>query len=426
MNERNENKFLYDWEDQRVPETMTRPWWDIAFVQTGLFTSGFMLMTGGLLAGSGWPWYDILAWLVIGNLIILALYILTGHIGVKERLPVSFIVEKIFGKTGAKILNFLLALTILAWSALGIHQLALAITNVTAITVYVTAWIAALLVWASSSAGYKTISILSKLAIPWFLVVLLLVEVYYGFQLNWDAWGTQAKYGGIFSTFWDGVTFVVGLNILAAFLQPNSARYARSTKDFAKASVFSVTYGMILMHFLAATLAAFALSSNESFADPYLIGVRTMGVIGAIMVWVLIWTTADNDFWHLSLSLVQLYPKIRRWVYDSIIIILSVIIIYSGLLYKYVDFASTLAVMWPAVPGIIIGHYYLLPKFNIDVDVVAKKGGHINLIAFLAWIIGVIVAYAVKTRALPFPELAGLIAAMVVYGVGMQVYKGGE
>ncbi len=37
--------FLYDWEDKRVPEKATRPWWDIAYVQLGLFTSGFMLMT---------------------------------------------------------------------------------------------------------------------------------------------------------------------------------------------------------------------------------------------------------------------------------------------------------------------------------------------------------------------------------------------
>lgn len=420
-----ESKFLYDWEDQRVPENMLRPWWDIAFVQTGLFTSGFMLMTGGLLAGSGWPWYDVLAWLVIGNLVIMALYILTGHIGVKERLPLSFIIEKIFGKMGAKLFNFLLVLTVLAWSALGIHQLALAVTNVTGITVLVTAWLAALLVWVSSSAGYKTISILSKLAIPWFLVILLIVEIYYGFQLDWDAWGVHTKYGGLFSTFWDGVTFVVGLNILAALLQPNSSRYAKSTKDFAKASIFSVSYGMILMHFLAATLAVFALSPEDAFADPYLIGVKTMGAVGAVMVWLLIWTTADNDFWHLSLSLVELYPKIKRWVYDVILIILSVIIIYSGLLYKYIGFASTLAIVWPATPGILIAHYYLLPKLNIDVNVLSSKGAQLNMVAFLAWVLGIVAAYIVKNHALPFPELAGLVTAMIVYVVGMQIYRKG-
>lgn len=85
---------------------MTRPWWDIAFVQIGLFLSGFMLMTGVLLGGSGWPWYNVFAWLLIGNLVILALYILIGHIGVIERLPLAFIAEKFLVNMARKSLTF--------------------------------------------------------------------------------------------------------------------------------------------------------------------------------------------------------------------------------------------------------------------------------------------------------------------------------
>jgi len=209
----------------------------------------------------------------------------------------------------------------MAWAALGIHQLALAITDLTGVSIYVTAWIAALLVWLSSSARYKTISILSKLAIPWFISILFIVELYYGFKLRWNFWGQKAPYGGVFNTFWDGVTFVVGLNIVAAFLQANSSRYAKNTKDFMKASTFSVFFGMILLTFLSCTLAAYALTSEDSFADPFLIATRTMRVVGGIMAWILIWTTADNDFWHLSLSMVELYPKIRRWIYDTILLV---------------------------------------------------------------------------------------------------------
>ncbi|MCD6323819.1 MAG: hypothetical protein J7L55_01775, partial [Desulfurococcales archaeon] len=272
--------FLYDWETERVPEHMTRPWWDIALVQIGLFLSGFMLMTGGLLGGCGWPWYDVLAWLLIGNLILLVLYVLIGHIGIKERVPTAFIAEKIFGRYGAKIFNFLLIIGILAWAALGINMLAISITDLTGISIYVTAWIAALFVWLSSAAGYKSISLLSKIILPWFLIVLVIVMIYYGFQLNWQAWGIKANYGSVFNTFWDGITFVIGLNIVASFLQPNSSRYAKSTKDFAKASTFSMMYGMVLMTFLAETLAVYALPKTASFADPFIIGLKTMGTVG--------------------------------------------------------------------------------------------------------------------------------------------------
>ena len=423
--EAKEKGFLYDWELERVPAHMTRPWWDIAFVQIGLFLSGFMLMTGGLLAGCGWPWYDVLAWLIIGNLVILALYIAIGNIGVKERIPIAFIAEKIFGKYGAKIFNFLVLLGALVWGALGIHMMALAITNVSGLTIYATAWIAAILVWLSSAAGYKTISLLSKITIPWFLAFLFIVSIYYGFQLDWKAWGMRTDYGGNFPSFWSGVTFVVGLNIMAAFLQPNSARYAKSTKDFAKASSLSVIYGMVIMHFLAATLAAYALAPDAKFADPFLIGLGTMGALGGLMVWILIWTTADNDFWHISLSMTQLYPKIKRWIYDTILVIVSVLIIYSGILYRYVDFAIALAVIWPAIPGMLIAHYYVLPKLGVDIDVLAKRGINLNIVAIIAWIIGVAAAYAVKAADKPFPELVGLFAALIAYSLGMMMYKGG-
>jgi len=419
-----EKGFLYDWELERVPPHMTRPWWDIAFVQIGLFLSGFMIMTGGLLAGCGWPWYDVLAWLIIGNLVILVLYILSGHVGVKERVPLSFIAEKFFGKWGAKVFNFLVLAGALAWGALGIHMLALAITDLTGISIYITAWVAAIFVWLSSVAGYKSISILSKVVIPWFMVLLLIAMIYYGFQLNWQAWGFKAKYGGVFNTFWDGVTFVVGLNIMASFLQPNSARYAKSTKDFVKASTLSIFYGMILMTFLAETLAAYALKPEEPFADPFVIGMRTMGVVGAVLVWLLIWTTADNDFWHISLSAVQIYPRIKRWIYDTALVVASVIIIYSGILYRYVDFATWLAIIWPAIPGILIAHYYIVPRLGVDVDILAKKGIKINWLGFIAWAIGIVVAYMMRNAALPFPELGALVAALIFYSLLMLIYRG--
>ncbi|RLG75212.1 MAG: hypothetical protein DRO14_04825 [Thermoprotei archaeon] len=421
-----ERGFLYDWEVERVPEHMLRPWWDIAFVQVGLWLSGFMLMTGGLLAGSGWPWYDVLAWLIIGCAFNLILYILVGHVGVKERVPIAYIAEKFFGKWGAKVFNFLVLAGTLAWGALGIHMLALSITDLTGMNIYITAWVAAVFVWLSSVAGYKTVSLLSKIIIPWFLVFLLFITIYYGFQVNWAAWGFKAKYGAVFPTFWDGVTFVVGLNIMAAFLQPNSARYARSTKDFAKASTLSVFYGMIVLTFLAETLAAYALKPDEPFADPFLIGMRTMGAVGGILVWLLIWTTADNDFWHISLSTVQLYPKIKRWIYDTALVVASVIIIYSGILYRYTDFATWLAIIWPAIPGIIIAHYYLIPKLGVDIDVLAKRNIKVNWVGFVAWAIGAAVAYLMKSNAIPLPELGALAAALVVYASLMMVYRGKE
>jgi len=402
---------------------MWRPWWDLAFIELGLYCSGFMLMMGGLIAGSGWPWYDILAWFILGNLILLVFYVLIGNVGVKERVPLSFIAEKIFGKIGAKLFNLLLLVGILAWAALGMHQLALAITYFTGIDPYITAVIAALFVWLSSVAGYKSISLLSKIAIPWFAVLLTIAMIYYGFQLGWNAWGVKTSYGGFYPSFWSGVTFVVWLNIMASFLSPNTSRYAKSIKDYSKAVTLAIFHGMVVMSFLSATLAAYALEPTAPFADPTVIGVRTLGVAGAFLVPLLIWTTADNDFWYLSLALPQVYPKIPRWVYNTILVFGSLIIIYAGVLYRYVDFASTLAVIWSSIPGMLIAHYYVLPRLGVEVDVLAARKVSINVIAFVSWIIGTVVAYFASSQQLPFPELQAAFVALLSYALMMLIYR---
>jgi purine-cytosine permease-like protein len=416
--------FLYDWEKERVPESMTRHWLNLAYIEMGLFASGFGVMMGGLFAGSSWPWYDILAWLIIGNAILLVFYFLIGAIGAKERLPLSFIAERIFGPIGAKVFNLLILIGVLAWAALGIDQIALVITDYTGINVNITAIIALLLILASIIAGYKTIAIVAELAIPLFYVLVLAWTIYYGFQVHWHAWGLNQPWGGYWPSFWSGVTYVVGLNIMASFLCPNYLRYAKSTKDVIKATSTAIITGMVILSFLLSTLAAWALKPTDTFADPGLILLRTLGpVLGGIIAVLLIWTTADNDFWYISLSLVEVYPKISNWVYSILISIGSLAIIYAGWLYQYINFASMLAVIWSAIPGIIIAHYYLLPKIGVNIDIVRLKNIKFNWMPYIAWIAGIIVAYYANKINLPLSSILATVIGLVLYLVLMLFYK---
>jgi len=420
-----EKGFLYDWELERVPEGMTRPWWNLAYIEMGLFASGFGIMMGGLFAGSNWPWYSILSWLIIGNLILLMFYVLIGSIGVKERVPTSYIAEKLFGPYGAKVFNAVLLIGVLAWAALGVHQIALAITTFTGVDPSITPIIALIFVLLSSIAGYKTIAVLSEMAIPFFYVLVLLWAIYFGFKVNWNAWGLNQPWGGYWPTFWSGVTYVVGLNIMASFLCPNWSRYAKSTKDVVKASTTALFTGMIVLSFLMSTFAAYALTPQDTFADPSIILARCLGpLVGGFGVVLLIWTTADNDFWYLSLSAVQLYPRIPRWIYNIALLVGSLAIIYAGVLYRYIEFASLLAVIWSAIPGMLISHYYVLPRMGVDVDVLKHRNIKFNVIAFIPWVVAAVTAYYMSQGGLPFPELGAAATSLVLYTLLMLVYKG--
>ena len=423
MVDRHENAFLYDYEVERVPEEQTRPWWDIALVWAGLWASGFAILTGTLFAGSGLSLGDIIAINLVGNSIIWVLYTLNGMIGVKERLPINFIARNQLGYLGAKVLSLIVVIVTVGFAALGLQMIAEGFASAFGISIEVTAWIAALAILASAIAGYKTLSLLSKVVLPYFLIGVPLLSVVAIHSISGPIWGVARHWGAPF-TFWSGITYVVGMSIAASFLTPNMARYAKKPKDIVPATALGAYWVGVVLVILAGALGVYANTTNV-YDILYIAG----GAMGIFLFIGLVWTTADNDYYHGALAAVELYEKIPKWIYTTTFIVLSVFLIYANFLGKIVEWCATLAIALPPYPGILLADYYILPRLGIKKKYDVRPKMAINWVAFIAWGIGIGVAYYVKNNIGILPSIAGLLSAAAVYIIlTLPTYKkrGGE
>jgi cytosine/uracil/thiamine/allantoin permease len=82
-----------------------------------------------------------------------------------------------------------------------------------------------------------------------------------------------------------------------------------------------------------------------------------------------------------------------------------------------------LAVIWSAIPGMLIAHYYVLPRMGVHVDVLKERNIKFNVIPFIPWAVAAVVAYYMSQGGLPFPELTSAIVALILYSLMMLVYR---
>jgi len=431
VNEKQPSGFFYDYENKPVTEEkLLRGWTDNFYIMLGLYISGFMVMTAGVLVGSGVSFLNLFIGSIIGNIIVVTLMILVGIIGVKYRLSTPILLEKTFGEYGAKIFNIVLTFFILAWAALGTNMFAWAITDVTGLSIYITGLISLALIWITSVAGYKVVSVFSKATVPWHIILFTILGVYYGITIHWNAWGHLTSFGGYFGSgidsIWIVASFFVGLNIMASFLTPNITRYAKTVKDVVIGYSLSIAIGMIGMYLVLMPLVMAVLPWTATYVDPFKVGMLAAGVIGGVFVLFCIWTTASEDFWHASLTIFQSYKKIPRWIYHTAAIITAIILIWAGLINYYVYYVEFLGVLWPSIPGILISHYLILPKIK-RIDFNKFKSIKLNIAGYITWIISVVIIYFISS--IPFYALWGFIFGLLLYiGFAYILFKnsGGE
>jgi cytosine permease len=418
------DKFAYDYEAEKVPEGRLRPWWDICLVWTGLWTSGFAVLNGILYAGSGLPLKTILEFTITGNAIVWALYTLNGIIGVKERVSAPFIAKMPLGDIGADILAAVGCFVTIGFGGLGIQMLAQGISVVTGWSIYITAWIAVLCILVTALAGYKTLSVLSKMVLPAFLIILPIICIAAMKGLNEPIWGIQRPYGAPF-TFWSGVTYVIGMSITAAMLTPNISRYAKKESHVIPAAGIGAFYVGVFLSVICGVLAVYANSG-----DVFTVLVTPAFVVGTILFIGLVWTTADNDYYHGGLMAVKIYQKIPKWIYTLTFGLITIVFIYANMLSKIVSWCSLLAIVIPPYIGLILSDYYLLPRLGIECGLAVKRKEKVNWVGIMAWAGGIAMAEYITLTIGILPSVIGMLVGGAIYIIGMEikvrVIKGGR
>lgn len=356
----------------------------------------------------------------VGELIILAMALLTMAVGATSRLSTYMIVQFPFGRLGGRFVSLVLSTTLFGWFGVTLILFAQAIQQ-TVSEVFAIEWPleiftigGSILMIATTIFGFRGIDRLTRIAVP-LLAVLLSVGVYRALTGPVSAEISDAAATGVsaLSSFGLAVSAVVGGFAVGATIVPDLARFAKSRADSAIGAIMSYGVGCSLVIILAGLPAQRAGTTD-------LIAVMTSLGLGipalAVMVFAT-WTTNINSLYSASLGLAQVFPQGRDWMITSLAGLLGTILALIGILDQFVGFLLLLSAAIPPIAGIYVVDFFLVRNRSYSADALADAK-LIGVPAFAAWGIAVLAATLTTRGQLTLsgiPACDAMAAAAAVY-----------
>ena len=374
-----------DYVNQPVPAEERRPWWEITFV-----TSGFCLAVSGMFAGAalsmGMSLRDVIITILIGNLILTLYGGLMGAIGAKTGVSTSVLAAKTFGKSGAAVISFIWALTLVGWFSVQAGFFGQTIAAMLPGGGFVTsapaaaAWGGTLMIL-TAFFGYKGIRTLSNIAIP-LLLLLSLIGVFLAVGET-GGWGNLTVEIAQPISIIEGIVILVGTFAVGAVVQPDISRYARSSKD----SWIAMIIGMMVANgfiVFAGAATSIAMGTGDLPAAMLQLG---LGIPGILILLAAQWTSNDSNLYSASLALTNIFNISRSKIVIAVGII-GTVLGAIGIANYFVGFLSTLGVLIPPIAGVIIADYFVLNRknYNFEIQGTVSK---IKWLAMAAWAIGI-------------------------------------
>lgn len=424
----------------------------------GEHVAGTELMIGPLFVAAGVSAFDLLAGLIVGNLLAVASWVfLTAPIATRARLTLYYQLELICGRKLVTLYNlangvmfcFLAGSMItVAATALGVWfefpMPALSDTYPNSVGWVIAAAFVGALIAVIAAYGYESVAHFANIAAPWMVLVFLAFGIIGLRELGvtspgqfWDAAQTVIWTGGdplpgrVKFTFWHVMFFAwfcnmamhIGMSDLSVF------RFARkSWYGIASAA------GMFVGHFLA-WLSASILYALQLQRDPTNTAVLpgpmaygACGIAGLICVIVAGWTTANPTIYRAGLAFQAIVPRVSRFRVTLFTGGLATVAgIFPAIAMQLLDFVALYGLLLMPMGAVIFVDFWLFPRLGLRQQFASVAGLSFNWAAGIAWVATVGLALAaVRFLGIQiyFVGLPGwFLAALLYVGLSMMLQR---
>jgi purine-cytosine permease-like protein len=401
----------------------------------GEHTAGTELMIGPLFVASGVRAFDLIAGLLLGNLLaVLSWTFMTAPIATRARLTLYYQLERTCGRKLVTIYNlangimfcFLAgAMVTVAATALGVWfgfrmpQLNDLYPNSVGWILAVAACGVAISIVAAS--GYALVARVANLAAPWMVLVFIAFGLIGLRQLGVDSIGGfwakanevvwtggdplpgQAKF-----TFWHVLFFAwfcnmamhIGMADLTVFRYAKESWYGVATAS-----------GMYLGHFIAWIAASILYvvqlrtEPGNTAVLPGPLAYKACGIAGLICVFVACWTTANPTIYRAGLAFQAIAPRSSRYVVTLVTGLLATVAgMFPAIAMRLLDFVALYGMVLMPMGAVVFVDFWLARRLGFEPNYaeLAKLG--FNWAVALTW----------------FATLAGCVALVRLAGV--QIY----
>lgn len=376
-----------DYSLSRVPEDARSGWFDISLLYTGftIIPTGIML---GAVIGAHFPFWTAV-WIILGGtLIVVANATMLGFIGYRERTSYGLTTRFGFGNDGSRLPSGLLVITSQGWWIIQLLLLKSFWPDISFLKGAGLLIFFGLLMTTTSRTGLqKGMKWLARISIP-LLLILCVISIQRALDLvgGWESvLSFVPEKAGQMSVI-SGIIMTAALWMNGSTMYPDVARYAKSFGAVFAGAVIAFMTGLFGLG-LMGLIFFDALQANDigpAFAQ---IGLSAFAFIA---VFLLVWTTNQNQIYSSSLALANAV-RLKRTTCETILLIISLTITVSLSIFDFqtifVGFLIFLGLFLTPVPGIVGGEYFFIKrmKFPANLDGLPK----VNKIALITYFITV-------------------------------------
>lgn len=387
---------------QSVPNSNKKGFLSMFPVMLGFTFFSASMWTGGTL-GTGLSVSQFLIAVLLGNLILGVYTCLLAYIASGTGLSTHLLARYSFGEKGSYLVSFILSITQVGWFGVGVAMFALPVQKVTGINLYLLIGIAGILMTATAYFGMKALTILSMIAVP-------SITLLGGFSVT----KAIASIGGVSEllkieptqtlTMSVALTMCIGTFISGGTLTPDFTRFSKSKRVGVITTLVAFFIGNSLM-FIFGAVGGAVMGETDISEVMFKQGI----IIPAIIILGFnIWTTNDNALYASSLGFSNI-TKIKK----NKIVIINGLLGTLGAMYLYNNFVGWLVLLSsliPSIGGVIIADYFFVKKRKYE-TMENTRFANVNMIAIVAWAIGVLAA----KYAPGIPPINAVLTAVISY-----------
>lgn len=387
------NQLFQDYAHDPVPADRRVRGWHIVVIYVGVALTLPAYLTGGEVGLNVGLIGGILAALVAG-VVLAAVGVTTGYIGAKTRLSTYMISRHAFGRTGAKVTNFILVLTLFGFFGVTAAFFAQATDTLAADFFHlewgVTTWVMVGTVLMISTAlfGFRGLDALSKIVTPLLFALLVAAVIK---SLDSTSVSAAVAYDNP-QGFPVGaaVSMLVGGWMVGAVILPDLTRYALTPKH----GMVGGSASFILGNLLVIVPCVFLGIANQEADIVRIVVSFGWAAWALIIVFLSAWSSNDNNIYSASLGLASIFERVRKWKITIAAGVAGGVLAAAGIIDQLVPFLMALGILVPPVAGIFAADFFLRRK--VYMDGLREAMPAFRWHAFVVWIVASGTAYATQ------------------------------
>lgn len=411
-----------EYERQPVPDGALLGFKSFVGQYAGEHTAGTELMIGPLFVAAGVSAFDLVAGLLVGNLLaVLSWTFVTAPIATRARLTLYYQLEKICGRQLVTLYNLAngVMFCFLAGSMVTVSATALGVwfgfpmPALNDLYPNSLGWVLAALsigalIAVVAAYGYEFVARVANLAAPWMVLVFLAFGLV-GLREFLNATGAEVRSAGdvwhlMETAIWKGgeplpgqVKFTIWHVLFFAWFCNMAMHIGMSDLSvfrYARKSWYGVATaaGMYLGHFLAWIAASilYALQlhhqPDNTSVLPGPLAYSAVGLAGLLCVIVAGWTTANPTIYRAGLAFQAIFPRSSRYrVTLATGMLAAVAGMFPAVAMRLLDFVALYGMILMPMGAVVFVDFWVFPKLGLRSYLAEATGIRFNWAAGLTW-----------------------------------------